>query len=125
MTTPESARAHLAKAREFLDAAELTLELGMHNAAASNAVTSGINVKDAICLTLTGVTGRGDNHNEAIAELRAAGQVGQDLAPTFSRLLRLKPKAQYFEASVSPSDAAKAVEWATRMLDGAQKLATS
>ena len=34
------ARAHLAKAREFLDAAELNLEVDLYNAATSNPVIS-------------------------------------------------------------------------------------
>ena len=50
MSALDEARAHLAKAREFLEAAELTNDLQLFNAAASNAVTSGINSKDAICL---------------------------------------------------------------------------
>lgn len=54
MRTLDEARAHLAKAREFLTAAELNLDLDLFNAATSNAVISGINSKDAICLRLTG-----------------------------------------------------------------------
>jgi hypothetical protein len=46
MTALSDAAAHLAKAREFLEAAELTHDLELHNAATSNAVTSGINSKD-------------------------------------------------------------------------------
>lgn len=69
MTALDEARAHLAKAREFLEAAELTNDLQLFNAAASNAVTSGINSKDAICLALTGRTRKSDNHAEAVAEL--------------------------------------------------------
>ena len=81
------------KAREFLEAAELNNDVDLHNAATSNAVTSGINSKDAICLTLTGRTGKTDNHSQAVAELKATGPDGRRLAPTLDRLLRLKPKA--------------------------------
>jgi hypothetical protein len=56
LTALEGARLHLAKAREFLDAAETACGLGLNNAAASNAVISAINSKDAICLALTGRT---------------------------------------------------------------------
>jgi len=118
----DSARAHLAKAREFLEAAEANHALGLYNAAASNAATSGINSKDAICLKLVGRTNKSDNHDEARAELRAAGPAGRALEPTLGRLLRLKPKAQYQESSLAASDARKAVEWATRLLDGAQQV---
>jgi len=117
-----SARAHLAKAREFLEAAEVNRDLELYNAATANAVTSGINSKDAICLALTGRTDKGDNHEEARAELREAGPAGRALGPTLGRLLRLKPKAQYLQASVAASEALKAVEWATRLLDGAQEV---
>jgi hypothetical protein len=37
---------HLRKAREFLDAAGLELDMEMHTAAASSAVLAGINAKD-------------------------------------------------------------------------------
>jgi hypothetical protein len=116
----DEARAHLAKAREFLQAAELTNDLALFNAAASNAVTSGINSKDAICLALTGRTRKTDNHAEAIAELRGAGSQGRDSSTTLSRLLRLKSKSQYQAASVSAADATKSVEWAARLLSTAQ-----
>ena len=122
MTALEDAVAHLAKAREFLEAAELTRDLELYNAATSNAVTSGINSKDAICLSLTGRTTKADIHAEAVAELKSAGGAGRELAPTFSRLLRLKPKSQYQAASISASDAVKSVDWATRMLDVAKTL---
>lgn len=55
-TALQDARAHLAKAREFLTAAESAASQDLHNAATSNAVVSGINSKDAICLQLTGTT---------------------------------------------------------------------
>lgn len=54
MATPlQDAKAHLVKAQEFLAAAESEVSAERYNAATSNAVLSGINSKDAICLTLT------------------------------------------------------------------------
>jgi hypothetical protein len=120
MTALDEARSHLAKAREFLEAAELTNDLELYNAAASNAVTSGINSKDAICLAVTGRTRKSENHVEPVAELKAAGSVGRDTSATLSRLLRLKSKSQYQSASVSAADAAKGIDWAARLLEGAQ-----
>lgn len=125
MSSVDDARAHLAKAREFLEAAQLSHDLDLHNAAAANAVTSAVNSKDAICLRLTGRTGKGDNHDEARAELRAAGPAGRALEPTFGRLLRLKTKAQYQAGQISPSDATKSIEWAARMLDAATEITSS
>ncbi|MEV4260784.1 HEPN domain-containing protein [Kribbella sp. NPDC049584] len=125
MTALDEARAHLAKAREFLEAADLTNDLQLYNAAASNAVTSGINSKDAICLILTGRTKKSDNHAEAIAELKGAGSAGRDSSTTLSRLLRLKSKSQYQAASVTAADAAKSIDCATRLFETAQTVASS
>ena len=110
------------KAQEFLQAAEMNLDLELLNAATSDAVISGINSKDAICLALTGRTSKGDNHLEAVPELRRAGPAGAELATTMSRLLKLKTKSQYTPVSVAASDAAKAVEWARRLLAGAENV---
>jgi len=119
------ARAHVSKAREFLEAAEVNRGLELFNAATSAAVISGINSKDAICTTLTGRTGKADAHAEAIAELRAAGPAGVALTSTLSRLLKLKTKSQYQPVSVAAADATKAVEWATRLLEGADEVVSS
>lgn len=121
MSALNEARVHLEKAREFLAAAHVNLEWKQFNAATSNAVISGINSKDAICLRLTGTTRKADGHNEAVAELKASGPVGAKLAPTLSRLLKLKTKSQYQSVSVAASDANKAIEWAARLLEGAEE----
>lgn len=125
MTALSDAEVHLAKAKEFLEAAELARDLDLYNAATSDAVVSGINSKDAMCLRLTGKTGKGDNHLEAVAELRATGNVGADLAPTLSRLIKLKTKSQYSALNVAASDAAKALDWAERLLNAAQEIVAS
>jgi hypothetical protein len=103
----DDARAHLAKAQEFLAAAEFTLDLDLFNAATSSAVSSGINPKDAIYLRLTGVSRKTDNHAQAVAELAQADDAGAALTQTFSRLLRMKPAAQYQASSVTPADAGR------------------
>lgn len=89
------ARAHVAKAREFLTAAEISLEAGRANSAASSAVTAGINAKDAVCLHLVGVTGKTDRHEDAVKQLSRTGPTGKMLAPSFKRLLGLKTPSQY------------------------------
>lgn len=122
MSALSEARAHLEKAREFLDAAQTSLEFEQFNAATSNAVISGINSKDAVCLKLTGRTRKTDNHADAVAELKAAGPAGAEFAPTLSRLLKLKTKSQYQSVSIAVSDANKAIEWATRLLGGAEQV---
>jgi len=122
VTALRAAKEHLAKAREFLQAAELSHDLDLYNAAASNAVTSGINSKDAICLAATGHAEKNDSHSQAIAELKKSGRVGNGLATPFSRLLKLKPKVQYQSESISSTDAAKAVDWAAKILEGARSV---
>lgn len=62
MSTLSDARSHLAKAREFPSAAELNLDVDLYNTAASNAVISGINSKDAVCIRLTGTTAKTESH---------------------------------------------------------------
>lgn len=130
MTALGDAKAHLAKAEEFLIAAELGLDGELFNVAAANAVISGINSKDAICLRLVGKTAKSDNHADAVGELKAAGVGGahaaslKQLATTLGRLLRLKTKSQYQSVDVAPAVAEKAVEWARRMCDGAAEIVT-
>jgi uncharacterized protein (UPF0332 family) len=119
MSALEQAKAHLAKAREFLEAAHLSNDLELYSAATSNAVIAGINAKDALCLKLTGRTGKTDNHQETLAALRVSGAKGRELEPTLARLLKLKARSQYQSAPVAATDAAKAVDWAGRMVDGA------
>jgi hypothetical protein len=62
----EAARDHLAKAREFLTAADVELSGGLYSVATSNAVLAGINAKDAICLRLTGRNAKTENHRDAV-----------------------------------------------------------
>jgi hypothetical protein len=121
----EDARIHLARAREFLEAATFSLELSLLSAATSDAVIAGINAKDAICLRLTGVTRKLDARAEAVAGLRAGGPAGASLAPTLSRLLGLKKKSRYQSASVAAADADKAIAWATRLVHGAEDVVSS
>lgn len=120
MSALQDGKVHLAKAQEFLAAAEMNQDVDMHNAATSNAVISGINSKDAICLGLVGRTGKGDDHKEAVMELKRAGRAGAELAPTLSRLLNLKTKSQYSPIAMAAADVAKAVQWAQRLLAGAE-----
>ena len=119
------ARAHVGTAHEFVEAAVFNRDLELFDAATSAAVISGINSKDAICLRLAGVTRKSEDHAAAISELKAVGPAAGALAPTLSRLLTLRTKSQYAAASVVAVDAAKAVEWATRLLQVAEDVVSS
>ena len=125
MGAHDLALGHLGKAREFLDAADLELDLDLTTAAASSAVLAGINAKDAICLQLTGRTGKSEDHRRAVPELAAAGPAGKALESTFRRLLGLKTAAQYQAGPIGRADAARAVEWARRMVDTARDVTGS
>jgi len=120
----KSARLHLLKAKQFLDAAERNSDDGLYDAATSNAVTSGINSKDAICLATTGRTNKSDNHTSAVTELKTASREASAVAPAFQRLLAIKSKAQYHERAAPKSQAIAAVRQAQRMLDVAERIAT-
>ena len=76
MSAMSGAHAHLAKAREFLEAAELEHSQDLYNAATSNAVLSGINSKDAICLKLAGKT-KAQYQTTGIAESSARRAIEQ------------------------------------------------
>lgn len=121
----DDAKAHLKKAKEFLDAAQMNLDAEMFNAATSNAVSSGVNSKDAICLKLTGSTTKAEDHKQAVPELKQAGAKGAELAPTLDRLIGLKNKAQYQTASVARADATKSIERATKLYDAAVEIVTA
>lgn len=122
MGVAQTAQLHLDKAGEFLAAARIDLAAGHVNAATSNAVLAGINAKDAVCLKLTGVTSKSDDHRGAVAELRSAGESGANLAPVLARLLGLKTRSQYQTTSVARSDAVKAIQWAARLHESADDI---
>ena len=102
--------------------AELSVGLGHFSAAASAAVSSGINAKDAMCLALTGATEKSENHDRAVKELRRAGPQTGPLAPTLSRLLKLKNRSQYQSADVVEREALNAVGWARKLHAGAKEV---
>ena len=121
MSALRDARLHMDKAREFLEAAEANHDLDLYNAAASAAVTSGINSKDAVCLATKGATGRSDNHTDAVGELRRSGPIGAAIASTFNRLLGVKTRAQYQTRATTAKASQDALIWAERMYEAAQR----
>ncbi len=121
----DEARAHLTKAAQYLTAAELGIDEELYDPATSAAVHCGINAKDAVCLRLTGRTGKTDDHHQAAAELERAGPQAAAMAPTLRRLLALKQRAEYRSAPTSSTDATKAVELARRLHATARVILTS
>jgi hypothetical protein len=110
-------RGRVAKAREFLDAADLLREFGgdrgiltggsqFANAFVVQCVLSGIAAADAICVARTGRYSRSGAHDEAVPVLRAAA--GGAVAKHLETLLAVKSKAEYNARSVSDSDISRA-----------------
>ena len=91
-------------------------------AAAANAVTAGINAKDAICLLLAGRTTAADDHRAAVAELRALGRPAGDSAVALDRLLGVKDRAQYDRRDVSEADAKASLRRARTLVEAAVRL---
>jgi uncharacterized protein (UPF0332 family) len=116
------ALAHLHKAHEFLDAAETAAESVWPNTAASNAVTAGINAKDALCFGLSGRSVAAEDHRASVTELAALGASGKKAATAFDRLLGMKDRAQYDRRDVSDTDAKAALRRARTMLDEAEQV---
>jgi hypothetical protein len=99
------AKKRLARAREFLDIAELVVDekaskddsYVYSSAAASLAVLSGIAASDAACCKALGKRSRGDNHNEAMALLEQITPGGKAAGKNLQTLLGTKDRAQYPE----------------------------
>jgi hypothetical protein len=114
-TTPAEAKAYLTKAKEFLEAAVSSRELGNNAAAVGNAVHAGIAAADAIAGARGGSVWRGE-HGRAPAHLETAGGAeGRQAARQLRRLLPLKNRAEYDPAPLSTRQAAAAVQAAERL----------
>lgn len=121
----EQAQGHLRRAKEFLEAGQLTLDHDMFDAATSSAIHSGINSKDAICLKLTGKTEKTQSHNDASVELRKAGPKAATVANDLKRLTNSKPKAEYQSTATAQTEALRAIERAQRLYDVAAEVVST
>lgn len=106
-------KGRLAKATEFLEAAEVLRALGgdagvfsagsqFANAFVTQCVLSGIAAADAICVARTGKYSRSGAHDEAVPVLSVAKHL--------EVLLAVKTKAEYNARSVSDGDIVRAGE---------------
>jgi hypothetical protein len=119
--SPADARAYLAKASAWLEAAEESLQARRWDVGGGSAVTAGINACDALTGALVGQRAGGE-HNEAVDLLTEAGDDGRTAARQLSQLLRVKTPAQYDPAPLPEVDAVKAVELARRLVDRATQV---
>ena len=104
------ARARMAKARQFSDAAALLFDRATATAAypdayVTHAVHAGIAAADVICIRRLGSYSATGAHDEAIRLLESADKAS---ANHLKRLLALKTKAGYSTSPVSAADVAVA-----------------
>ena len=120
---PAQARGYVAKAKEYLAAASNELEAGRSIAATSLAIHAAINASDAVTGLRIGRRAVGPDHNQVLALLKEAGKDGAEVERNLGRLLPLKTKTEYEPGDIPASDAARAVERATRWVAVAIRLA--
>ena len=115
-------RQYLAKAEEWLAAAEDSHKAKRFMAATGNAVHAGINAADAVCGSRMGIRSAAQDHDEVLALVREAGRDGTELAKHLARLLPLKTRAEYDPDDVSASAASTAVRHAAQAVAIARRV---
>lgn len=119
---PAQVRAYLAKAEEYVAAAQSELEAKRAIAATSLAIHGAINAADAVTGQRTGRRAAGQDHDQVRVLLREAGTEGAEIDKHLARLLPLKTKAEYEPDDVSILEATRAVERAKRCVTIARNL---
>lgn len=118
--TDADRRGRLAKARQFLEAAELVETLAdeedLLDALVTLCVHAGIAAADVLCCARLGEYATGQNHTEAVNLL---ARVDRASARDLSKLLGMKTRAGYSSTPVSAANARSAVRSATRLVAAA------
>lgn len=122
---PVDARKLLAKARAFLEVAELCSsetdqDLEMGNVAGSLAVLAGIAASDAACCQALGQRSRSATHSNAATLLEQIGYDGKSAAVNLRRLLAVKDGAQYGIITLSAAKLKGAIRQARSMVEFAE-----
>lgn len=107
---------HHAKAQEFLEVAQESLELERTSAAYSMAVHAAIQASDAICAVKLKEHSSSTAHSDAVDLLASAGSIEKTLAQKLGRLLANKTKAEYDPTPVSTKSAAESVKSAGQLV---------
>jgi hypothetical protein len=118
--TRTQASAYLAKASEFLQAAQDSLALRNYVAATGNAVHAGIAAADAVSGATLGSVWAGE-HTLAAKHVESAGQTGRQAATQLRRLIPLKNRAEYDPKPIPAADARAALKAAERLVQIAQR----
>jgi hypothetical protein len=116
-----TADGRLSKAKQFLEAATVLRdasdnETDVGDAFVTLCVHAGIASSDVLCCRALGHHVQGDNHNEAIAELR---KVDKDLARDLQTLLGMKTRAGYSDTAVTANQRKRAFRSADRLVNAA------
>lgn len=109
---PQDAAQRYDQAKAFADLAVLDPESDVgptRSAAVSNAVLAGIAAADSICCRRLGRHAAGDDHQQAIALVEEAGNMGQRARRHLETLLSIKHKAQYEDVDPTVTEAKRAV----------------
>lgn len=120
--TTTQARAHLAKAEEYLAAAHTALGGGAYSAAGGTAVLAGINAADCVAGLLLGSRWNGP-HEQAAAHINRAGEEGRAVAAQLRKLLRKKTQAHYETKALTAAEAELLVQAAARAVTTARLVA--
>jgi len=123
------AKQRMARAREFLEVAELIVDEKGHDAsfvyassAASLAVLAGIAASDAACCKGLQERSRSENHRDAEELLAQINPGGKAAASDLRELLNLKDKAQYGFLKMSVPEVRKVMRRARRLVDFAAEV---
>lgn len=122
--TKAHADQYLTKARQFLQAAQVSLESGSFIAATGNAVHAGINAADTIAASTVGAVWRGE-HSQSADFLDKAGAAGKQAARQLRRLLPLKTRAEYDPVPVRATEARAALVAAERLVASAEAVSAT
>lgn len=127
--TNEFARDRLAAAESYIEAAETiaaseaTLPAAAHfknNTIITNYVHVGIAASDAICCFELKVHSKGDDHRQAIAQIRKVRD-GASLAKALADLLHLKTRAGYGAKPLPDTDVKRAGRAADKLVQAARE----
>lgn len=108
------------QAKAFAEVAELdplSADGPTRSAAVSNAVLAGIAAADTICCRRLGRHSAADDHQQALALLEEAGDVGKAARGHLETLLSIKNKAQYEEVDPTVTEAKRAIRAMRSLLE--------
>lgn len=121
--TEATIQGRLAKAVEFLEAAESQRKVSPQraNAWVTLYIHAGIAAADVICCRALGYHARGEDHVQALSLLRSIQPDGPGLANALGVLLAMKTKAGYGEQTVGADDRVRAPRRASELVSAARR----